>query len=67
MLWYKVSPVPLVRGLLFKEGTVMFDIKLIRENLENAKARLAAKNSKADLGAIAAKDLELRALQAGSY
>lgn len=41
----------------------MFDIKLIRENLENAKARLAAKNSKVDLDAIAAKDLELRALQ----
>jgi len=41
----------------------MFDIKLIRENLEHAKARLAAKNSKVDLDAIAAKDLEFRALQ----
>ena len=41
----------------------MFDIKLIRENLEAAKARLAAKNCKVDLEKISAKDLESRALQ----
>ena len=41
----------------------MFDIKLIRENLDNAKARLVTKNTKTNLDEIAAKDLEIRALQ----